>query len=45
MVDGFPYHEAFSRMSSLGKPKADIMAALAKDINPDPRYQNFPARD
>lgn len=34
--------QAGASMSSLGKPKAEVMAALAKDINPDLDIKIFP---
>lgn len=34
--------QAGASMSSLGKPKAEVMAALAKDINPDIDIKIFP---
>jgi sulfur-carrier protein adenylyltransferase/sulfurtransferase len=34
--------QAGAGMSSLGKPKAEVMAALAKDINPDVNIRIFP---
>jgi tRNA A37 threonylcarbamoyladenosine dehydratase len=34
--------QAGTNMFSLGKPKAEVMAALAKDINPDLEIKFFP---